>query len=541
MVSAALLILTSGLPSQASLPPLADPPTLSSGEFKLAVKEVRRSLAAKDFEGASRLIAVLPRTEFVVKLDESTMPSEMKASAEAAIQDAARAFADSPFRGSLKVGVSDPDIKVSFTDLLPFIPGSKRRQAAVFFVSFAPGEPRVEAVIAIQRGLPLRPLDRRDIGAEVMHAIGLAMGMVRVPREGGMMGRVDAPVRIPLRVAPQEVLIGRANLEIVEGLRRRAAQKISEPLGSEPLARLERESLPMGTSIQGEEMSMTFQVTNQGGAPLQFSIVPDCSCFTLKFDPVVKPGGVNLVQVFINTRDFPGPLSKGLYFYSNDPDKSALRIDVTGHVTPVYRFLRSSAEKVILTPREGATTTLYLVYPSDRPFQVLGVEAAGAPVKVAWKPWEGVLADPEFDEAARSRVGYEITLSIPPRREPGRYPVSLQVRTSDPDFSQLAESLVVQTGIVASPSSVFMGRLTESPAGAWVEVSRPGRAFKITKVTSDTSLVSGEAEPQEDGTWRLRIRYLGKGPSGRLSAVLTLQTDDPDQPQVLVPVSGTVE
>jgi hypothetical protein len=411
----------------------------------------------------------------------------------------------------------------------------------VFFVNFAPGEPRVEAVIALERGLPPRPVDSDDVGSETLHAIGLAIGLAQMPREGGAMGRVDAPWRLPLRMLTPELLTARANRSVVEELRSlaKARQKLPQP--QDAMITLEQPRLQFGEAIQGGEMGLTLQVTNQGKSALKWQVVPDCACFSLRYPREIAPGETGLLQVQVNTRDFPGPMNKALYLYTNDPEKPLIRLPALGYVKPVYRFLQSDPGQVLYLEPQGTSTTVFAVYDEERPWQILEVVPSGAEITAAWEPWEGMLADPLFDEPARKRKGYKITLKMKPRKEPGRFNISLQVKTTDEDFGVIDTMFTAQTGIVAVPPSYYLGEVPKRPVMGWVQVVRPARPFKVLKATTDSEFLSARVEPMEDGSYRVAISFNGKAPEGTLSGTVILETDDPRQKKVFIPVAGIIK
>lgn len=536
-----VLLAAASLAAQPAPPQVPELSSLSSVEFKLAVREVVRELAASRFEEAAQRAAVLPRLQVRVQWDDSAVPVALKSIYAAARDEAFAAWATSAVGVRPALSSTDPDVKISFAPTLPAPADSALRQAAVFFQSYAPGEPRVEAVVALRRGEDQREAGRRDISSETAYAIGAFLGLARLPREGGAMGRTDTPSRLPATVLPEEALAVRANVEAADALRRLAREKKPLPAPEQPAAFVDAKSLSVGEALQGGPMRTSFEVVNRGRTPLIFNIVPDCSCFILRYTRTVQPGQTTLVQVGINTRDFPGPLDKALYIYTNDPEWEPRRIPVRGRVHPVYRFLWAEPKEVLLVEDKPVKATVFVVHPDEREWLITGAAIGGVKGSATWAPFEGILADPEFDDPARTRIGHEVTVTVQPPAAPGRYFANITLSTTDPDWPRMERGFVVQRGIIALPGTIFFGQIPAKPAAAWTLLTRPGRGFKVTRVTSSSSSFTAKATPQPNGDVRIDVAFTGQAPPGRLDGRITAFTNDPKQPQVAIPIQGTIK
>jgi hypothetical protein len=84
---------------------------------------------------------------------------------------------------------------------------------------------------------------------------------------------------------------------------------------------------------------------------------------------------------------------------------------------------------------------------------------------------------------------------------------------------------------------------TVSPGTKSVGIlSRPGKAFKVVGVNLTETYLEAHIEPGKDDTeYRLVVEYKGKAPKGVFRALVKVTTDDPQQPEVLVPVRGVVK
>lgn len=513
----------------------------SSQPFISAVRAVKEDLAAGKFEDAAKKANMLPRQEVTYAVRWDTIPAESRSYVERGIERAIKDWSGIPTEFKIKASETDPDIVISFSDQLGEDPESGERLGAVHFISFAPGEPRVDTVIALKRGTPPRTAELHDIVSEVAFAIGSRQGLERQPTPTTAMHRIEGSNTIFARPAPLETKLALINVEIGEALREAAWKKVKVSV-PEAAAYIDVNSIEGGTVVQGDSMPMSFQVNNRGKNPLKFRVIPDCGCFILPVSMgVVEPGEAALVPIDIRTMEFPGPLNKSLFVYTDDPEMPVKRIPVTGMVEPLYRFLTPSGKTLFPNTGDLQQVEVFLSVHPKRPFEIDAAEITGVRGVVNVEPWSGSMADVGFGEAAREHKGYKLTLAINPGNLPGRTAGLLAVKTTDKTLGVLRWSFTLQKGIMASPGAIFFGEVDPKPTRAWALLQGGGRKFRITKIDSDSEFVKGSWEPMNDeDTLKLVAEFNGKAPLGRFSAKLTLHTDDPDQPTIEVPVQGTV-
>lgn len=523
---------------QAALPQVS---VLASTEFKQAVSQVEKNLAAGEFAKAESLLGVMARRNIKVFWNEKGVPAAQATVLRQGRDEALKVWQTSLLNIKVEFVTANPDIEISFTESLPILPETGERQGAVHFVSFTPEEARVESVIGLKRGEPAAEAGRLEAASEFSYAIGSFLGMARMPREGGAMGRTDTRFRFPPRILPDENMVLQQNINLVENLLKRAKAKQALPKRSGPSAFIEVKRLAVGEAIQGAPLPSNFQVTNRGEGVMNLQVVPDCSCFILRHPTKVEPGETVVVRVDYRTKEFPGPINKALIVYTDDPEMQPLRIPVTGNVKPRYRFLMDMANTVILADSKPTEAAIHLLYDEEHPWDIVRVEAAGLNTEVIPEEFSGVLADPTYDDPARRREGYLLRVKIPGDLKPGRYPMSLRVMTTDPEFPMVETFFNVQAGIVALPGQAWFGTIENRPAKTWIELSRPGRAFNILEVKSRNSAITAKVANKTKDGYRLEVSYSGKGIIGNLSGSLLVTTDDPAQKTIEIGIAGTIK
>lgn len=519
----------------------ADPaplmPTGSSPEFQATAYKVEQLLGDSKFEEAAQLLKRLPNKTVTLQWDDSAVPELDKVAFAEARDGAIRDWKAAVPGFDVQVKQKG-DIKVSFTDVLPPAAGKVEPAGAVFFTSDSPTEPRTEAVIALKRATPPERVVKRVIQNEVGYAIGSYLGIAKLPRPVGYMGRVDLSVALEMRVNPYEIQVAKGNLTFVDVLANAVTKKLALT-PTKPEMFINPSSLEGGEVPQDEPMKFSLEVTNRGNAPLNLRGFTECGCMHVGAPTTIEPGSTGLVQVVVDTGGLVGPFDKNFVVYSNDPEKSEQVVRVKAWVTPKYRFLRKDGPSAIVFAENNLKHEFFLAIDPKRPFTVSGVKINGVKAIADFEPWEGDLADPSLNEAAKPRKGYKITILASPSEQFGRVPVTFVISTDLKTFPTLYETVYAQWGISA-PKDLNFGEVPKAEASVYFIMTRPGQPFKVLSVESDTDVVKASFVAMKNGDYKVTTTMLATVPVGRLNANITITTDDPKQSKIVVKVLAVV-
>lgn len=514
-------------------------PPGSSAAFQQTVTRVGELLEEGKFAEASKLASRLPSRTITVGWDDREVPAAQKTMYRRALERSIAVWRRQNEAYEFKIA-SKGDLQFTFAKSLPVSQESGLPAGAVHFVSDDPSEPRLETVIATTRMNPPVSVEAPSIEMECAFAIGSYLGLAAQPKLGTAMGRTDGLTQLRVIVAQFEIQIAERNVEIAEILRKAAKEK-TRLTPARPELFVNPMTLDMGTNVQGKLVETSFQVENRGNVPMTFAVVPDCSCFILTYRADIQPGSTGLVRVVMDTTEFPGPINKALYVFSGDPEFPQRRINVTGMVEPLYRIVNEERTGTIQMAADGARGVFYVLTSEKNPITVESVAVSGVNGIADIEPWQGIIADPELKEAARPRNGYRITVLMSPSQIRGRVMGTLKLKTDSQTFPNILHSFYVQRGIAANPTTLFLGDIAKEPMRAWVLLSKPGRPFKVLQITSSNPNLKGSAEAlPAPGEYKLIVEYSGKGDLGPISGVITVKTDDKDQPVIEVPVQGNV-
>jgi hypothetical protein len=516
----------------------------ASEEFIRACLTVEEKLEAGDFAAASALLARLPKPKFTMAWDDSGVPEGLRPSFAEARDRALQTWARSVPNFEVQVVPHrkdrPADLIVTFVPSIPARPGEAIPPAAAHFFSDDPAEPRLEAVLSLNRGSPAVPTEARDIHNEVAYAVVQYLGVGRSLSFGTFSGRTELPSSTLSLATTPDRLLATQNAAVVAQLAR-AIEKKQKVIPTRPSLHMDPVGFDGGQAKQGDQVRFNIQATNNGNAPLALKLQADCSCVHTLGASLLHPGETKLLPVLIDLTEVAGTLDKSIMIYSNDPEKVQYRMPVKVHSEPAYRFLFPDSAHVLMQ-KGGVTHRVILAVAEGVTLQPLAARFDGIEATVGFKPWSGELPDPVLNEPSKPRKGYELLIDVSDQIPPGRSSGTLHVLTDNETFKRIYTNLTVQFGIVALPEQVRLGDIPNAPRRGSFLVSRPKKGFKIVKVTSTSPHLSATVEAvKENWEYRIHVQFDGKAIPGHLDAVLTVHTDDPSQPKIDVPFQAWVK
>ena len=519
------------LPPPVSLQPAPG----TSAEFQTLVAQVKTATARGDFVKAGRLATLLPKLNPVIVWDDSKLDPAQRADFVAARDFSAARWSTlvngvAPKFVPKSAKSAKGDIVVSFGKTLA------RGAGAAHFFSFSTAEPRLETVFALRRDD--QPTGGVDVQNETGYALGAYFGLTPAPQFGSAMGRTDVRAAVMTSPSSGEAYIAREALELSARLRKaiKDRERLDDGL---PDSWVENNSIQLSEAAQGETSTTSFAIANRGTAPLRLRIMGDCGCLSAVGPTELAPGQAGVVRARYDTSAIAGDIGHKVLVYSNDPEAPLRSIPIRIRVKPAYQIIRSGGLSATLKGDEPVD--MFLAIAGDKPFTVIAADLSGIPGEIAFEPWSGTLAHPELNEGPLARRGYRLRYT--PKDLPAGKGLGAVTLTTD---SKVNPSIVfnfsVQRGIVASPGSVYLGELTGAAGAARLALSRPGQAFRVIGITSGHKGVTAVLDHKlsKPDLAVIRIEADAKKIVGPLNTSITVKTDDPTQPEIVVSVVANV-
>lgn len=307
-----------------------------------------------------------------------------------------------------------------------------------------------------------------------------------------------------------------------------------------------RAEVDFGTVLQGRKVNHTYVLENRGDAPLNITgVVPNCNCTTADVTrQIIEPGTSAFVRAVFDSAEFDGPVGKTIFVSSDDPDRPTLGLDFKANVLRPY------------------TTD---PYPAD--FRRVGRHADFG-MKLAFLGREGrkgairsVTVEKETCFEARFTPATEagpavITLRLTPGAPPHAVEAALVIEVDDPEFpvvrvplrGQLLDDVTAFPAVLdfgtlepgaAFPRKVFV--LVANPAVSLqtVEFEPPHFSAAVAKRASSLSAGPAGAAPEPEAV-EVSISVQPDAPAGPVKGAVRLKTTSREQPEVAIPLTGTV-
>lgn len=310
---------------------------------------------------------------------------------------------------------------------------------------------------------------------------------------------------------------------------------------AEPQATVEPKTIELGEIEEGGQYERYLELTNTGDGVLTLEDVKtSCGCTAAAVDTDVelKAGETQKIRVTFNSRNMEGGVTKKVTIRTNDPVNPSLEVVLRANV---HRSLRWD-------PRYLSFSNVGL---SDQAEQVVTMEGdKNLGLKILNAYVQGGLRgnkDSHLFSVSVSDVkpgderdGYDLTVKMNDRRKPQRISETLVVVTN------VADKDTVKIPIRGEVS----GRISFSPSYAVMALVNPGEettrdvvlaasegSFKVLKAEVPDSPVKVEvASDSTPARTTLHLSYVGQEAGANGVRQLRVETDDPDQPVIEIPV-----
>ncbi len=533
------LVLSLIAQTQEKAPDLSIPAGTSS-ELHHSIIDVENALAAKDFATAKAKSKIFPKSKVTYRLNTKNLNSSQIQEFSYTIETAAKAWQRATVKevSFEKVDSPNADIVFSFEPKLSVLPDTKELAGATWFIATEPVSPNIEVVIGLKRGTKLEDTVAREVFNESQFTFGRYLGLAPNPIFGSAMGRVEGKMPFATEIAAPEVVAVRKIQKLTATLQKMAedAQTVEVV---QPSIHLEKETMEFDPQFQGDNGKAQIVVTNTGTAPLEVSARGDCGCINGTIDERIGPGKSAFLTGVFDTSELSGEVHHNLVLRTNDADRPVIIIPVSIKVNPRAEFVFTDSNTMFL---DGANRkfAFYINSAEKNVFKVENATIVGAPLGVTVDPFDGEVSNYTKPGTKQQIHGYKVTVDgskYPAEALFGRVMAQLYLKTDNPKIPLARGTFFLQRGIVSLPETLYLG----SPQGitdATISILRPGRPFAIKKVSSTNKSLSFEVikHPIVTGDYTIKVVYDGKMPGNRFRAEILVETDDPKQPTIRIPV-----
>jgi hypothetical protein len=295
----------------------------------------------------------------------------------------------------------------------------------------------------------------------------------------------------------------------------------------------------VGREQRGEKIKHTFEIHNEGSAPLKLERVkPTCGCTVANYDEVIAPGAVGSLVAQVDTAEFRGPIAKSISVFTNDPDNPRLSLVVKADVRSQVDVSPGYARFVVVQGGEYNTSKQILWSPGKPD---LVVSKANSPYKFVTT---SVRQLEEGDSDYRKDSNrWEVSIKLDEDAPLGPMADYVKVETNHPKQKtvRIPVSGIVRPILAVTPQVADFGRRESGEEHtATLEIRNlSSNAVELLTVTTDVAGLEAEIESVEAGRLFNVVLTLAPGvDKGRFRGKVTVETNSASQPIVEIDVTG---
>jgi len=303
-----------------------------------------------------------------------------------------------------------------------------------------------------------------------------------------------------------------------------------------PAIVLEPAEVDFGIVLQETTHRTEVLVRNQGTELLEIrGIDSDCGCTVAQLaDSTLEPGEAVPLAVTLSTRHFAGNIAKHILLETNDPGAPKAKVTLTAFVREMVRVTPTALDFGVRARGETAAETVVIRSLSSDTLQVLDIVV----------PEETLTAQTSSSAEGDSLI-HRVTFTLRRDAPVGAFRETAVVRTSH----RLAKSLKIEVaGQIVSffrtdPPEISLGQVRQGQTRSRSLMLRGEGAagHRVTGASSSAPGLTVTIETiEEQRVYEIIVGIPADMPDGRIDATLRVTTDDPAQPEILVPVRGTV-
>jgi hypothetical protein len=297
-----------------------------------------------------------------------------------------------------------------------------------------------------------------------------------------------------------------------------------------PVIHFDKVHHDFGRITPDRKVAAKYRVSNTGNAYLNITQVrPSCGCtYTMLGKWSLAPGEATEIEAMFDPKGLKGGVRKSIEVVSNDPKTPSVSLTLEAEV--VQEIMPSVESVYFHQAPKSATTRSQIRYASGNgePVQIVDVKAPGAP----------------FLTFAYRSEGKDLVLEVAfdGRKVPAsqfRGVEQATVRFTNPRMSQLPLNIQwdLKPAIQASPVElVFQDTAGKELRQKLTLKQVEGKPIRITGTRPSLPGMRVEGLNQKAGTLDLTVVLPANLKAGRYSEVLSLSTDDPDQPELTIRV-----
>jgi|CXWL01.1.fsa_nt_gi hypothetical protein len=304
-----------------------------------------------------------------------------------------------------------------------------------------------------------------------------------------------------------------------------------------------------GLAIKGDVIKHTFEVRNEGNKALSIiEVQPACGCTVVDFDKTVPPGGTGKIHVSVDTANFGGPTVKSVGVLTDDPAAAQTLLNVKCEIRPHLRMNPGYVRYITVQGEKPGDVPQY-IWAVDRfaDFAITNVESPFDFLTVSFREANAEERAEQLvkDDTIAGRL-WRVDTVLATDASVGALTDYVRITTNHPQQKVITIPIsgFVRPTIAATPSVLDLGQrsVSETYRVAIFLRNFATEDIKVTSAKVDVAGVTVELAPIAEGrSYNLIVNVTPAIAKGRLAGNITLTTDSPKVPSLVVPLQGLIE
>jgi Protein of unknown function (DUF1573) len=309
----------------------------------------------------------------------------------------------------------------------------------------------------------------------------------------------------------------------------------ADAAATSPVIQLDRKEIDAGEVFRGQPARFVFQLQNTGRSPLTIKARTTCGCTVAKCDELIPPGQTGKIEAELKTSGLGvGPASKGIIVTTNDPTQKTIHLNLKAEIVPAVRLVGRGLSLIALQTETPTVREVLVEARGPESFEITGATFHADYATATIDPVPASGDDLRF---------YRLRLTIQPSAPTGRHSLTALLATTSKSEPTSLLTFVCEKGILTTPSTVVLLRDKANPTGPAsgnVKLLRREGTFQITKVDAGDLDVQVRTMTLREGQEYQVVVTSGSLPTPsarpRKRHSLRIETDDPTQPSITVPL-----
>jgi len=298
------------------------------------------------------------------------------------------------------------------------------------------------------------------------------------------------------------------------------------PVNAAPIVMVEHPNFDGKDLLKGELCKAVFEIKNTGVSQLEIRAKSTCGCTAAKYDHFIEPGKTGKVEAILNTSSLRGKVQKRIAVETNDPKKPKLDLTIAANIRPGIDVPSVGSPVLALRFNETAVKDYQVNIYEHEPVEIKNIECSVPHAQARLEP-----------ASIGDGKNFQVKVTVGKEAPAGRSEFTVILHTTSKRDPTVSIRVFCEKGILVMPSSLTF--IPQQGSGErMVSLQKRDAAVHIRKITTDDARLEVKQESTKTGNGvLLRVNY--RGDLAEMTPhVIKLETDDPHQPLLEIPVNA---